>query len=158
MPFNLVKICPRAPGVSHILFADDMLLFFKAEQPQATFIHEVIGIYAQATGQLINPHKCSIQFGTSCPLEVPQEVRQIIHVHGTEFEAKYLGLPTRENLRISQRGSPSVSCSQAGKETMNKATAQAIPTYIMGVFKFPFLVCDDLTRLVRNFWWGSKKG
>jgi hypothetical protein len=27
----------------------------------------------------------------------------------------------------------------------------------MGVFKLPYSVCDDLTRLVRNFWWGSKQ-
>jgi hypothetical protein len=28
----------------------------------------------------------------------------------------------------------------------------------MGVFKLPFSVCDDLTRLVRNFYWGAKDG
>ena len=28
----------------------------------------------------------------------------------------------------------------------------------MGVFKLPFSVCDDLTRMVRNYWWGSEKG
>ena len=48
--------------------------------------------------------------------------------------------------------------SQAGKETLIKSVLQAIPTYIMGVFKLPYSVCDDLTRLVRNFWWGSKEG
>jgi hypothetical protein len=39
-----------------------------------------------------------------------------------------------------------------------KAVAQGLPTYIMGVFKLPFLVCDDLTRLIRNFWWGADRG
>uniref|UniRef100_A0A453PN93 Reverse transcriptase zinc-binding domain-containing protein n=1 Tax=Aegilops tauschii subsp. strangulata TaxID=200361 RepID=A0A453PN93_AEGTS len=28
----------------------------------------------------------------------------------------------------------------------------------MGVFKVPFSVCDDLTRMVRNFYWGSAEG
>lgn len=41
---------------------------------------------------------------------------------------------------------------------MIKSVAQSIPTYIMGVFKLPFSVCDDLTRMVRNYWWGSEKG
>ncbi|XP_045086650.1 uncharacterized mitochondrial protein AtMg00310-like [Aegilops tauschii subsp. strangulata] len=47
---------------------------------------------------------------------------------------------------------------QAGKETLIKAVAHAIPAYIMGVFKLPLSVCDDLTRMVRNYWWGSEKG
>ena len=29
---------------------------------------------------------------------------------------------------------------------------------MMGVFKLPYSVCDDLTRMVRNFYWGSEKG
>jgi hypothetical protein len=86
-----------------------------------------------------------------------------------DFEDKYLGLPTPEgrmnrgkfqNLqaklckRILQWG----DLSQGGKEVLIKAVAQALPTYIMGVFKLPFSVCDDLTRLIRNFWWGADRG
>jgi hypothetical protein len=39
-----------------------------------------------------------------------------------------------------------------------KAVVEALPTYLMGVFKLPFLVCDDLTKLVRNFYLRSKGG
>ncbi|XBI21259.1 hypothetical protein VPH35_062398 [Triticum aestivum] len=28
----------------------------------------------------------------------------------------------------------------------------------MGVFKLPFSVCDELTRMVRGFYWGSANG
>jgi hypothetical protein len=48
--------------------------------------------------------------------------------------------------------------SQAGKETLIKAIAQSIPTYIMSVFKLPRAVCDDLMRMVCNYWWGASKG
>ena len=50
-----VKVCRRAPGVSHLLFADDTLLFFKATEEQATRVKHVIETYATCTGQLINP-------------------------------------------------------------------------------------------------------
>lgn len=30
--------------------------------------------------------------------------------------------------------------------------------HVMGVFKLPFSVCDDLSKVIRNFWWGSEKG
>jgi hypothetical protein len=37
--------------------------------------------------------------------------------------------------------------SQGGKEVMIKSVAQAVMTYIMGVFKLSFSICDELTRL-----------
>lgn len=92
--FEPVKICRGAPGVSHLMFADDTLMFFKANSEQANFVKGVISRYANATGQLINPQKCSIQFGESCPSNVQQEIRQVLEVVQEEFEAKYLGLPT----------------------------------------------------------------
>jgi hypothetical protein len=49
-----IKICRRALGVSHLLFADDTLLFFKASSDQADRVKTVIDTYASATGQLIN--------------------------------------------------------------------------------------------------------
>jgi hypothetical protein len=36
---------------------------------------------------------------------------------------------------------------------MIKAVAQELPTYAMGVYKLPLGLCDDLTKVIRNFWW-----
>ena len=92
--FQPVKICSRAPSISHLLFADDTLMFFKANVAQATYVKDALHRYAQATGQLINPHKCSIQFGDSCPLVMQTAVKQVLQVQNSEFEGKHLGLPT----------------------------------------------------------------
>ena len=46
---------------------------------------------------------------------------------------------------------------KAGKEILIKAVAQAIPTYSMSCFRIPDSFCDELTSLIRNFWWGQKK-
>jgi hypothetical protein len=89
-----VKICRRAPGISHLLFADDSLLFFKAHGSQALRVKEVSDMYASSTGQLINPGKCSIMFGDSCPLQLRVEVKEALQVTQESFETKYLGLPT----------------------------------------------------------------
>lgn len=32
-----------------------------------------------------------------------------------------------------------------------------MPTYMMGVFKLPMSLCDDLNRMIRNFRWGLKE-
>ena len=47
---------------------------------------------------------------------------------------------------------------QAGKEVLIRAIAQSIPTYVMSVFKLPMELCNDLNRLIRNYYWGAEKG
>jgi hypothetical protein len=47
---------------------------------------------------------------------------------------------------------------QGGREILIKAVAQALSTYVMGVYKLPLSLCDDLTKIIRDFWWGSVNG
>ena len=46
--------------------------------------------------------------------------------------------------------------SQAGKEILIKAIAQAIPIYTMSVFKLPNTLCDEMTNMVQKFRWGQR--
>ncbi|WVZ51435.1 hypothetical protein U9M48_002583, partial [Paspalum notatum var. saurae] len=68
------------------------------------------------------------------------QVRRIWEVELAAFDAKYLGLPTPSGRMKGDH------------------VAQAMPTYIVGVFKLPLSVCDELTTIVRDFWWGSENG
>ena len=96
-------------------------------------------------------------------MEDQERVRSVLNVNVLDFEDKYLGLPTPDG-RMSRGKFQNLqsrllkriiawgdTLSLAGKETMIKVVAQAIPTYIMGVFKLPMSVCDDLNRMVQNF-------
>lgn len=40
-----------------------------------------------------------------------------------------------------------------GKEILIKAVIQSIPSYMMGVFKIPDGVCEDIEKLANKFWW-----
>ena len=46
--------------------------------------------------------------------------------------------------------------SKADEEILIKVVAQAVPNYTMNCFKFPDSTCDELTSMVRNFWWDQK--
>lgn len=45
--------------------------------------------------------------------------------------------------------------SRAGKEILLKAVIQAIPTYLMGVYKFPSSVIHDIGSAMARFFWGQ---
>lgn len=48
--------------------------------------------------------------------------------------------------------------SMGGKEIKIKAIAQALPVYIMSVFKLPAGLSEELTRMIRRYWWGAERG
>ena len=90
---------------------------------------------------------------------------QIIQQHET-----YLGLPplvVRGRKKVSSRVKDQVGrkiigwkgklISNAGREILIKAVAQATPTYMMSCFLLPESLCNDLNSLARNFWWGQKE-
>jgi hypothetical protein len=92
-----LKICRGAPGISHLLFADDTLMFFRATPNQVEVVKETLEAYARCTGQLLNPGKCSILFRKKedqVQQEEQEAVKGILGVQMSAFEAKYLGLPT----------------------------------------------------------------
>ena len=83
-----MKVCRRAPGISHLLFADDTLLFFRATNDEAHRVKCTLDTFAKCTGQLINPAKCSILFSASCPQEIQENIRSVLQVEQAHFEAK----------------------------------------------------------------------
>jgi hypothetical protein len=95
-----LHVCLRAPGISHLLFADDTLLFLEAKVDQARVIHEVLRKYERSTGQLINPAKC-LMFGAACMPDDRDCVKEILLVENVAEEEKYLGLPTPQG-RLSK--------------------------------------------------------
>jgi hypothetical protein len=46
-----IKVAPTAPMLSHILFTDDSLLFFKANRESAAVMKDIWQIYCDASGQ-----------------------------------------------------------------------------------------------------------
>ena len=46
--------------------------------------------------------------------------------------------------------------SQAGREVLIKAVAQAIPSYSMNCFTIPVSILKEIERLCRTFYWGQR--
>jgi hypothetical protein len=164
-----LKICRRAPGLSHLLFADDSLLFFEAKKEQAEIVKKILGKYERGTGQLLSPSKCSILLGNKVKEEDGQQTLSILNIEKAEFEEKYLGLPVPEGRMKNGQFEPTKDCirkymndwcekymSSGAKETLIKSVVQAVSTYAMSIFKFSAGLCDEFSQITRNFWWGDE--
>ena len=168
---NGIKVAPSAPVVSHLLFADDSLLFFRANRESAEEIKEVLNTYCQASGQRINMDKSSIHFAKGCRQSLREVIKDELDVHNESLSEKYLGMPTdvgastngafkyiKDRVWKKVQGWLEQCLSSGGKEVLIKSVAQAIPTFSMSCFKLPRGLCQHINGLLRNFWWGSKDG
>jgi hypothetical protein len=61
-----LHISINALGISHLLFADDSLLFVQANEEQAQKVKNILSTYEKSTGQLVSKNKCSVLFGQNC--------------------------------------------------------------------------------------------
>ena len=87
-------VAPSAPMISHLLFADDSLLFFRPSMENAQEINDVLQVYCWASGQQVNMDKSSIHFGKGVPQSRRGEIMNMLNVHNTSLNDKYLGMPS----------------------------------------------------------------
>ena len=57
-----VSLCPTSPRISHLLFVDDSLVFYRATVSECVKIQSLLYQYEQASGQSINRGKTNIFF------------------------------------------------------------------------------------------------
>ena len=104
------------------------------------------------------------------PRLIQEEIKVKFGAQVIKQHEKYLGLLSlvgrskrntfndiKEKLKKNLAGWKEKLLSKAGKEVLIKAVAQTIPTYIMSCFKVPDSLCEELTGMIWNFWWGQKQ-
>jgi hypothetical protein len=70
-----VRVGIHAPWVSHLLFADDCIVFSEASQRGAVRIQSILDTYHRGSGQLVNREKSAVLFSKNCTEQVRIEVR-----------------------------------------------------------------------------------
>ncbi|KAI0500544.1 hypothetical protein KFK09_018758 [Dendrobium nobile] len=76
---------------SHLLFADDLLVFGVASMDNAKNLNDLLLRFADSSGLHINPQKSSILFPKAFPLA--QEISNCLGITNEENSIIYLGLP-----------------------------------------------------------------
>ncbi|KAL6228109.1 hypothetical protein ACLB2K_002063 [Fragaria x ananassa] len=126
-----VKIYPRAPTISHLLFADDSFVFFRATEEECETVREVLLKYEMVTGQQVNFQKSCVSFSRNVTLKQQVELATKLGVTRVPKHDKYLGLPieviyskevafgyVKEKIDKRARGWREKTLSIAGKEIL----------------------------------------
>jgi len=90
-----VKVCHQAPSVSHLLFADDSLIMIRATEGDANQLQDILDLYENCSGQMINKSKSVVLFSKNTGAEKRSEVCTRLQITKETMNAKYLGLPAQ---------------------------------------------------------------
>ena len=147
----------------------DSLLLMKVNQENATHLQNVLQLYEDCSGHTINKEKSSILFSKNCG---ETERNDFLLTLGVSQEAKserYLGLPVymgrskakmfnylKDRVWKRIQGWKEKLLSSAGKDTLIKAVAQAIPTFAMSCFDLTKKLCDEISRMICRYWWAQQ--
>ncbi|GAU20604.1 hypothetical protein TSUD_33400 [Trifolium subterraneum] len=89
-PINLTK---QGPSLSHLLFADDVLLFTKAKNSQINFITELFERFSHASGLKINLSKSRVFYSSGTTQDKIHRLASLSGIQNTLSLEKYLGFP-----------------------------------------------------------------
>ncbi|KAJ9554109.1 hypothetical protein OSB04_018154 [Centaurea solstitialis] len=163
------KAARGAPSISHLFFADDAFFFCKASIDEIRHLKFMLTTYEEASGQAINYEKSGIMGSNNLAPELMHGVSHILGIVHPINTDRYLGLPSlvgrskksifrhiRDKLWTKIQRWNKNPLSSAGKSTLIKAAAQAIPAYYMNVFLLPVSTLSTLERMINSFWWSRK--
>ena len=79
-----IAVCRQAPLVSHLLFANDYIVFCNASKEEGLRLLKILKVYERESRQKLNREKTSLFFSKNTIVEVKVEVKdmfgaQIIH-------------------------------------------------------------------------------
>ncbi|XP_061363867.1 uncharacterized protein LOC133307381 [Gastrolobium bilobum] len=157
-----VKLGKQGPPISHLFFADDLLIFSEANRDQANLISNILNRFCLASGQKISYSKTKCCFSRNVNHTKRRQLSSIMSFDISVDLGKYLGVPVLHNMVNKHTFSYTLDRTngrlKAWKEKTTKSVLAAMPTYSMQTALLPLGTCYAIEKKMRGFVWGSNMG
>ena len=121
-------------------FADDSMVFCRANKIEAGHIMDILEEYQSLSGQKINLQKSEMVFSPNLLQSIKTEFQTYMPIQISENISKYLGLPTQVGRSKNQIFD---FIMERVRKKLKVFVIQAIPTYVMSTF----LICNALISI-----------
>ncbi|EOY14356.1 Uncharacterized protein TCM_033752 [Theobroma cacao] len=155
-------------SVSHLAFADDVLIFTNGSKSALQRILVFLQEYEEISGQRINAQKSCFVTHTNIPNSRRQIIAQATGFNHQLLPITYLGAPLYKGhkkvilfndlvAKIEERitGWENKILSPGGRITLLRSVLASLPIYLLQVLKPPVCVLERVNRLFNSFLWGG---
>ncbi|XP_057803087.1 uncharacterized protein LOC131018376 [Salvia miltiorrhiza] len=161
-----MSFCRSMLFPTHLLYADDILIFCKASIRNAKTIKHILEYYGELSGQVCSLEKSRIYFAKGVSSSMKRGINQVLNFTQGNDHITYLGAPlfvgkprashlTSIKDKIIHKFSrwAGLHLSMAGRICLVNSVIQSSLTHTMMVYSWPKSLLFELDRKCRNFIW-----
>lgn len=162
--WDKIKTSKNGPGFSHIFFADNPILFAKANSKNCDAIMEVLNNFCDIAGQKVNRGNSRIFFSSNVSRRRKRQLCRKMGIEATKNLGRYLGFPllnqgrngnafnfVMERIQSKLAGWKTKLFSPAGRMVLVQTTAASIADYYISCHALPIKVCNAIDKAMRDF-------
>ncbi|XP_042939531.1 uncharacterized protein LOC122274569 [Carya illinoinensis] len=167
-----VFVQPRGtPLISHLLYADDIVIFANGSKASVRAILDVLSTYEQWSGQNVRKVKSSITFSKYITRLRRRSILRITGFVEGKTPFKYLGVPIIsgrmktvyleeivEKIKARLEGWKNKLLANGAPVLLLKHVLMSLPIYLLSTVYVPGSVMKSINRCLSNFFWGVHEG